>query len=85
MSNIREFDADIVFGSFEKISVAGTKKLFQYPKLFFFNEDDFANYAYRKYAGIQASVCNYLVKTSVLRDNNFRFIDTNYFNRRREK
>lgn len=79
MNYLREFDADIVFGSFEKISVAGTKKLFQYPKMFFFNEDDFANYAYRKYAGIQASSCNYLVKTSILRNNNLRFCKSDFW------
>ena len=31
MNSIHEYDADIAFGSFEKISVAGTKKLYQYP------------------------------------------------------
>ena len=79
MKYIREFDADVVFGSFEKISVAGTKKLFQYSKLFFYNEDDFANYAYRKYAGIQASSCNYLVKTSIIRNKSLRFCKSDFW------
>lgn len=79
MGTILEFEADIVFGSFEKISVAGTKKLFQYPKLYFVNEDDFAKYAYRKYAGIQASSCNYLVKTSIIRNNKLRFCKSDFW------
>jgi hypothetical protein len=38
-----------------------------------------ASFAYRKYAGIQASACNYLVKTSLLRDHHHRFIETDYW------
>ena len=38
-----------------------------------------AVFAYRKYAGIQASACNFLVKTSLLRENNLRFIHACYW------
>lgn len=79
MNSIHEYDADIAFGSFEKISVAGTKKFYKYPKLFFSNEDEFAMFAYRKYAGIQASSCNYLVKTSILRNNALRFYKSDFW------
>lgn len=79
MESIHEYDADVVFGSFEKISVAGSKQLYQYPKLFFSNENEFAMYAYRKYAGIQASACNYLVKTSILRNNGLRFCKSDFW------
>jgi hypothetical protein len=41
--------------------------------------DELASFAYRKYAGIQASACNFLVKTKLLRNNNIRFIDINYW------
>ena len=79
MNSIHEYDADIAFGSFEKISVAGTKKLYKYPKLFFSNDDEFAMFAYRKYGGIQASSCNYLVKTSILRNNALRFYKSDFW------
>ncbi len=38
-----------------------------------------AIFAYRKYAGIQASACNFLVKTSLLREKGLHFIDANYW------
>ena len=79
MQNARQYNAEIVFGSYERIETTGRKTLYQYPSIQLLKEDGLASFAYRKYGGIQASVCNYLVKTSVLRDNNLRFIDTNYW------
>lgn len=79
MQNVRQYDAEIVFGSYEKIEISGNKTLFQYPSLQLMKTDELATFAYRKYAGIQASACNYLVKTSLLRENHHRFIDTNYW------
>lgn len=79
MESARQNDADIVFGSYEKIELSGERYVYQYPSLKLLEMDSLAKYAYRKYGGIQASSCNYLVKTSVLRDNNLRFIDTNYW------
>ena len=79
MKNIRQYDAEIVFGSYEKIELSGSKTIYQYPSIQLLHEDELACFAYRKYAGIQASACNYLVKLSVLRDNNHRFVDTNYW------
>lgn len=79
MSNVRLFDAEIVFGSYEKIEISGMRTVYQYPSLNLHGKDALACFAYRKYAGIQASSCNYLVKTAVLRNRNLRFIDTDYW------
>lgn len=79
MQNAQQYDAEIVFGSYEKIEISGMKTLFQYPTLQLLEKDELAAFAYRKYAGIQASACNFLVKISLLRDNHHRFIDTNYW------
>lgn len=79
MQAARQYDAEIVFGSYEKIEVSGKKTIYQYPSLQLFQEDELASFAYRKFAGIQASACNFLVKTSLLRDHQHRFIDTNYW------
>ena len=79
MEKAKQYDAEIVFGSYEKIEVSGEKIVYQYPSLQLLEKDQLANFAYRKYAGIQASSCNYLVKTSILRDNRLRFINTNYW------
>lgn len=79
VQNIRRFDAEIVFGSYEKIDISGEKTIYQYPSLQLQKQDELASFAYRKYTGIQASACNYLIKTSILRDHNLRFIHTNFW------
>ncbi len=79
MRNIRQFDVEIAFGSYVKIELSGKKTVFQYPSAQLFGDDQLASFAYRKFGGIQASACNYLLKTSLLRDNNLRFINTNYW------
>lgn len=79
MQNVRQYDAEIVFGSYEKIETSGERFVYQYPSLQLLGQDQLAEFAYRKYGGIQASACNYLVKTSLLRENKLRFIDTNYW------
>ena len=77
--NIQRYEAEIAFGSYEKIGTDGEREVYQYPELQLLGEDQLASFAYRKYAGIQASACNYLIKTSLLRDNQHRFINTDYW------
>lgn len=79
MQNIRLYDAEIAFGSYERIELSGKREVYQYPLLQLLGEDQLAIFAYRKYAGIQASACNFLVKTSLLREKELRFINTNYW------
>jgi hypothetical protein len=76
MQNVRQYNAEIVFGSYKKIETSGTEIIYQYPALQLLKKDEMASFSYRKYAGIQASACNCLVKTSILRDSNHRFINT---------
>lgn len=79
MQNALKYDAEIVFGSYKKIDTSGNKTVYQYPYKQFLGKDELASFAYRKYAGIQASACNYIVKTDILRVNNHRFIDVDYW------
>lgn len=79
MQTIRHYEAEIVFGSYEKIALSGERKVYRYPSLQLLGKDQLAKYAYRKYAGIQASACNYLVKTSLLRECNLFFIEADYW------
>lgn len=79
MQNMHQYDAEIVFGSYEKVELTGEKIVYQYPSLQLLEKDALASFAYRKYAGIQASACNYLVKTSLLRENHLQFIETDYW------
>lgn len=79
MHNIRQYQSEIAFGSYERIELSGKREVYQYPSLQLLGEDQLAIFAYRKYAGIQASACNYLVKSSLLRDKGIRFIDVNFW------
>ncbi len=79
IDSIRQYDAEIAFGSYEKIETSGGKVIYRYPSLMLSGQDQLAIFAYRQYAGIQASACNYLVKTSLLRENHFLFIDADYW------
>lgn len=79
VDQIRQHEAEIVFGSYEKVGTDGEREVYQYPELQLLEKDQLASFAYRKYAGIQASACNYLVKTSLLRAHYHRFIDTDYW------
>lgn len=79
MQTIRHYEAEIVFGSYEKIELSGERTVYRYPSLQLLGKDQLAKYAYRKYAGIQASACNYLVKTSLLREYNLSFIEADYW------
>ena len=79
MQHIHQYDAEIVFGSYEKIEITGERTICQYPAIQLLGEDELAIFSYRKYAGIQASACNYLVKTSVLREHHHQFIHTDFW------
>lgn len=79
MYQIEQHQADVAFGSYERIEVSGERSLFQYPKMLFDNADAFADFAYQRYAGFQASACNYLVKLSLIRQNNLRFFKSDFW------
>lgn len=79
MKQVHKHDAEIVFGSYEKIDLDGRKTLYQYPYKAFTESDQLAAFAYCKYGGIQASACNYIVKTSLLRTNKHYFLNSNYW------
>lgn len=79
MHQLQLYQAEIAFGSYEKAETSGLKSIYQYPEIQLFEDDALANFSYRKFGGIQASACNYLVKLSVLREHHLRFVDVNYW------
>ena len=79
MHEIEVHQADVAFGSYERIELSGERSLFQYPKMLFENADSFAEFAYQRYAGFQASACNYLVNLSLIRKNNLRFYKADFW------
>ena len=79
MKYIRRYEGEIAFGSYEKINTDGKREVYQYPSLQLLETDQLASFAYRKYAGIQASACNYLVQISLLREHHHLFVNTDYW------
>ncbi len=76
-------DAQLVYGSYERIEKhddgTTSNQLCCYPDKVFHGNDDFAQYAYSRYAAIQASVWNILIDTDIIRRNKLRFQQTNYW------
>ena len=79
MKHARKHEAEIVFGSYVKFDLYGRETIYQYPYKVFTEPDQLATFAYRKYGNIQASACNYIVKTSLLRTNKHCFLNSNYW------
>lgn len=79
MKHARKHEAEIVFGSYVKFVLDGRETIYQYPYKVFTEPDQLATFAYRKYGNIQASACNYIVKTSLLRTNKHCFLNSNYW------
>ena len=79
MKHVRKHEAEIVFGSYVKFDLDGRETIYQYPYKVFTEPDQLATFSYRKYGGIQASACNYIVKTSLLRTNKHYFLNSNYW------
>lgn len=79
MDQVERHNVDVAFGSYERIGLSGERTLFQYSKILFEDADSFAEYAYRRYAGFQASACNYLVKLSLIRQKKLRFYKADFW------
>ena len=79
MENVKKYDAEIAIGSYEKIGLNGERSVYQYLDAVYKTNEEFANFAYRKYFGIQASACNFLVKTSLIRDCQLRFCNSKFW------
>lgn len=79
MENIEKYDAEIAIGSYEKIGLNEERSVYQYPDAVYKTNEEFANFAYRRYFGIQASACNFLVKTSLIRDCQLRFCNSKFW------
>lgn len=79
-SSITKHDAQIVYGSYERVEVDGSVRGGnKYPELCLFGKDALAEYAYRSLDGFQASVCNCLISLPFLRRINLRMINYNYW------
>ena len=82
MSHQRRTGADIVYGSYDKIETYHDHRILetiQYPYLELNGEGKLAEYAWRKYRGVQTTIWNYVVDVEILRKENLRFIDTSFW------
>lgn len=82
MENQKRIDADIVFGSYDKIETYNQNNVvesFLYPRIDFVKDDELAFFAYQKYGAIQASACNYIVKCNLLREKGINFINSRFW------
>ena len=79
---LKQHDAQIAFGSYERIEDYGgeiRKSTYQYPQLSFEKEETFATWAYRQYNGIQATTWNCLISVELLRKHQLRYKEINYW------
>ena len=81
-SQVVKYKAEIVYGSMDKVLLYEDGRRFHYrsyPTSCFLEEDEFANYVYRQYDGIQASTCNFLIDLNVYRSNGLKYKAINYW------
>lgn len=80
--NARRYDADIVYGSYEKIEESDgsiKKSQCRYPFMTFMKEDEFADRVYSEYGFLQANTWNFLIKRKIYINNNIRHKPVNYW------
>lgn len=79
----KKYDAQIICGSNERVyDYEGEEQRVErdcYEFMSFSKADDFANYAYERYANIPANVWRYLIDIKVYRDNGLRFPDISFW------
>ena len=80
----KKYDAQIVYGSNERVYDYEGEEQQRierecYEFMSFNKADDFANYAYERYANIPANVWRYLIDIKVYRDNGLRFPDISFW------
>ena len=78
MDEALNVDADIVYGSWEKIDNIGNTSSIKsvYPYKRFIQPNELALYAFKNYSSFRISVCNSLMKMSFLREAKLHFLDT---------
>lgn len=78
----QKYDADIVFGSMEKVLLYDEGRRIKnndYAYQVFLHKDEFASWVYEKYDRLQASSCNFLIKLDIFRNNGIQFKPINYW------
>lgn len=80
--NAKRYDAEIVYGSHERIELFGKTASYikrQYPPMCFLKENEFAIWAYQKYDNLPAMTWNFLIDLDIYRDNLLKYQPINYW------
>ena len=75
-------NADICFGSYDQtkdFDGENERFVYQYPQQVFSCNDDFGNFVFRKYDGMQTSACNFLIAKDIFLLNGLRFLPIYYW------
>jgi glycosyltransferase involved in cell wall biosynthesis len=82
MEQAVKYDADIVYGSMEKVLLydhGRRERSADYAYRVFLEENEFASWVYQRYDMIQASTCNFLIKLDIYRSNHIAYKPINYW------
>ncbi len=75
-------NAEMVYGSHIRVDLFDDRQI-ETPNIYtnnsFFNQEEFAAFAYRKYEGIQAPIWNILLDVDWLRQSKLRFLPINFW------
>lgn len=77
----KKYDADVVYGSYQRIEEYGGKvnNIYRkYTPAIFLKENEFAIWVYESYNNLQAMIWNILFRIDVFRKNNLRYLPINY-------
>lgn len=81
-NNARKYNAQIVYGSHERIEEYNgrvDRYVCKYPNAQFLKENEWPTYVYRKYDGIQAMTWNFLIDIEVYRQNHLRYKSVHFW------
>lgn len=81
-NNIQRYNADIVYGSYERIELYGDverKMECRYPSICFLKENEFAEHVYNDYGFLQANTWNFIIKLEIVRKWKLRFKSINFW------
>lgn len=82
MSAAQKHDAEVVMASYERVELfrqTPQKVLYQLPNMVFTRPYELATYAFSQYAPLQANIWNVLIDLNVIRKNNLKFVNTNFW------
>lgn len=82
MAQVREYQAEVVMASYERIELYHKEPLkidYKLPRRTFLHGGDFATYAFSGYGILQANIWNVLIDLNLVHQNGLQFVNTNFW------